>query len=386
MFNRLFSFIRRLVQLFHPLGSVVPILEAHDPLAAEVEIAAILFSRRLCIGLFVVDFGQAAGHQVGPLPAAHIPSGLDQPQVLFVHQDGSGLFVHIHMFSAVFIQPLGILVPAGSVVGMVAGHEDGAQEGFPVVAHLFHYPLPQGTAGSRVVSGFRGVGEAQLIRFLFHRQGHQLGTAQVGQQVGAHCFQHIALAAGHGCQKGNGEGTLHSVGRVVLLPVTQFMAQYKGQFVLVVVQGGEQAHVYGYIVAQGAVSIEFGAVVDKIMIGILFDGRISLGNGGGQPAHDPVQHGIGFRILIDPFLLLDLIQVFSPALAVQVGHLLVQHAVLGGHQDDGADGIAPVKGFRCRQGGQGQGCGQDQAGQGQGQLFLQVSGVQTDHGNSPLQR
>ena len=68
---------------------------------------------------------------------------------------------------------------------------------------------------------------------------------------------------------------------------------------------------------------------------------------------------------------------FEEALQVVDAH------VLGGHQDDGADGIAPVKGFRCRQGGQGQGCGQDQAGQGQGQLFPQISGVQTDHGNSP---
>ena len=169
----------------------------------------------------------------------------------------------------------------------------------------------------------------------------------------------------------------------MLFPVAQFVAQYKGHFVLIVVQGGEQADVHGYIVAQGAVSIELGAVVHKVMIGILFDGRIRFGDGTGQPSHHPVQHGIGFRIFIDPFLALDLVQVFSPAFAVQVGHLFVQHAVLGGDQDNGPDGIAPVKGFRRRGGGQGQGGGKEQPGKGQGQFLFQFSGKQTGHGKSP---
>ena len=55
--NQLFSFIRRLVQLLCPGSSVVPVLKAHDPLAAEVEIAAVLFSRRLYRRLVMVNFG-----------------------------------------------------------------------------------------------------------------------------------------------------------------------------------------------------------------------------------------------------------------------------------------------------------------------------------------
>ena len=147
-----------------------------------------------------------------------------------------------------------------------------------------------------------------------------------------------------------GESPFDAVGRVMLFPMAQFMAEDKGQFIFIIVQGGEQADIDGYIVSQGTVGVEFGAVVDEIMIGILFDGGVRLGNGCGKSSHDPFQHGIGFRIFIDTLLSLDLFQVFSPALAVQVGHLFVQHAVLGGNQDHGADGIAPVKGFCCWQG------------------------------------
>ena len=240
----------------------------------------------------MVNPGQVAGYQIAPFQGAHAAAGLYGADGLFVDADDPGLAVHVDFIAAVFIHPFRIFVPSGNIPRVVGRIEDGPQEGFFAGAHFFDNPLPQGTAAARVVAGFYGVGKAHFVGFLFHRHGHQFGTAQVSQHLGAYGLEHIALAAGHGGQQADGEGILDAVGRVVALAVGQFVPQDEGHFIFVVVQGGKQPDIDGHIVAQGAVGVKILVVVYKIVVGLFGQGGIFFGDDGGKPGHHIVQHGV----------------------------------------------------------------------------------------------
>ena len=248
---------------------------------------------------------QVACYEVGTLGTAHGSGGSRGNELLAV--DFYNAVCHGDNLVGILADLLGVGIPALLVARMVGRVEDFTGKAAGAFTVLLDNLLPYGSSGTDVVAGVGYVLKGQLVSLTLLWLGDVHGIDVVYCHAGTDSCRSAATGCCRSAQQGDRNLLLVALQHVVLLAVCHLMPQHDGDFVI----GHQQvkdAGIDGHVVAQGAGSIEAGVRVDVVVVRHLADGRVHLGNTGGEVGHDGINPAVQIRIVVDPLLVLHLLK------------------------------------------------------------------------------